>query len=205
LPKVQPAAQLFYGLTTEEDGNVQPRHDVKASNMIRFPLKNVDLCVKISTRQPLFQLFVESRDSSEWSILAQLRFQVGSGDINEQMQVVDGDVFRFGKNAEPITVRVGDPKIGRLGIELRYIYKKKSLDFEIVPFYSSPSGLSEFDTEEDGSIKVLLSGNTFYPDYNVMALHNLDSFGRGNDGEYFPKMTVELRNELTKNHLVLVT
>lgn len=47
----------------------------------------------LDIKNPLISLFTESRDSTEWSILAQVRFR---GDFNEEMSVVDADVFRFG-------------------------------------------------------------------------------------------------------------
>jgi hypothetical protein len=88
-------------------------------------------------------------------------------------------------------------------------------DFDIVPIYSSINSMANFDTPTVGSIKVVLSGKAFYPEHEIMARHNLEEFGRGNLGkffefctfitfvlgEYFPRITVELCNELTKNDL----
>lgn len=111
--------QFFIGLSTEEDGDVKPI--IESENKLCYPLKNVNMCVSMATRDSLISIHTEARDSGDWSILAQARFRVGGFD--GEMKVVDGDVFRFGPYAQPVTVRIGDPSLFRLAIELRYIYQ----------------------------------------------------------------------------------
>ncbi|KAI6194359.1 BTB domain-containing protein [Aphelenchoides besseyi] len=53
------------------------------------------------------------------------------------------------------------------------------------------------------SIKILLAGHTFYANYGFMAIHNLEYFGRGDSGEYFPHVTIELRQALQKADLTV--
>ncbi|KAI6184088.1 BTB domain-containing protein [Aphelenchoides bicaudatus] len=193
------SAQFLIGLSTEEDGYVKPEVD-SSGYMLCFPLKNVNLIVNIAEQDPKVSLYAESKDVVEWSLLAQVRILVGGAD-NNPMDVVDADVFRFSPYASPVSIKIGDQKIFRLAIEMRYIFKSRMFGFEIVPMYSNADGLSNFDTESGGSIKLVNAGKVFYPKHDVMDLHNLGEFGRGSKGEYFPCITVELRNELAKNDL----
>ncbi|KAI6196927.1 hypothetical protein M3Y94_01165400 [Aphelenchoides besseyi] len=67
---------------------------------------------------------------------------------------------------------------------------------------------SQFDTYNSQrltshSIKFLLAGHTFYANYGIMAIHNLEYFGRGDSGEYFPHVTIELRQALQKADLTV--
>jgi hypothetical protein len=152
---------------------------------------------------------------SEWTILAQVRFKTGSANLEEPMNIVDADVFRFSPYAQPVTLQVRDTRVARVIIEMRYVYKAKILGFDVVPSCYSANALFDLETESANSIKMMVAGKAFYPSYNVMTLHNLDAFGRGNLGmslllipentlilgEYFPQMTVELIKELEKNDL----
>lgn len=52
-----------------------------------------------------------------------------------------------------------------------------------MPIYSSADSLINFDTATDGSIELMLSGKAFYPNREIMAMHNLQEFGRGNVGK----------------------
>jgi hypothetical protein len=61
-------------------------------------------------------------------------------------------------------------------------------EFNIVPFYSSADSLFSFDTATDDSIKIMLAGKAFYPNREIMAMHNLQEFGRGNFGRRFFKL-----------------
>ncbi|KAI6242779.1 BTB domain-containing protein [Aphelenchoides fujianensis] len=82
--------------------------------------------------------------------------------------------------------------------------------FELVPNasghdapYPEDKKAEAYDPERPTrhSIKILHCGATFYANYGLMAVHNLEVFGRGNAGEYFPHMTVELRRELVKSEV----
>lgn len=117
------SSRFFVGVSTEEDGNVTPIIDLDNVNRLCFPLRHINLWITMDIKDPLiFFINAETNDSIGWSILAQVRFRVG-GENDDEMTVVDADVFRLGTFSHPISIRIGDPQISRLAVELRYIYR----------------------------------------------------------------------------------
>lgn len=39
------------------------------------------------------------------------------------LQVVDSDIFEFGNRVEPLTLDIDDLSVGKLKLEIRYIYQ----------------------------------------------------------------------------------
>lgn len=117
--------EFYIGVSTEEDGQVWPFNDAYVENKLIFPLADFNLCVRLVAKEDDVTVYInsEARDSVEWSVVAQVRFRVGVANANQPMRVVDGDVFRFGPYAAPISVKIGHKSLFRFAIEMRYIYK----------------------------------------------------------------------------------
>uniref|UniRef100_A0A0M3IWI9 BTB domain-containing protein n=1 Tax=Ascaris lumbricoides TaxID=6252 RepID=A0A0M3IWI9_ASCLU len=81
---------------------------------IRFINKKETLVVDI---------FGESKEKNiEWRYVMQMRFRTGTNVIGSD-RVVDGDIFEIGNRCRPIVLRIADPQVKRIRIEIRFINK----------------------------------------------------------------------------------
>lgn len=80
-------------------------------------------------KNSIVHFFGESTDLNlEWRYIVQMRFRVAS-DVDNLEQVVDGDLFEFGRHCPPIRLQLTDPRIRRICIELRFVEKVDSKIF----------------------------------------------------------------------------
>ncbi|KAH7704788.1 BTB/POZ domain containing protein [Aphelenchoides avenae] len=67
---------------------------------------------------------------------------------------------------------------------------------EAVPFDEHSSILCDFAQPARWTVPFVVQGRTLYINKGILALHNDSQFGRGNNGEYFARVTVELARAL---------
>lgn len=80
-------------------------------------------------KNSIVHFFGESTDLNlEWRYIVQMRFRVASY-VDNLEQVVDGDLFEFGRHCPPIRLQLTDPRIRRICIELRFVEKVDSKIF----------------------------------------------------------------------------
>uniref|UniRef100_A0A914ZSU3 BTB domain-containing protein n=1 Tax=Parascaris univalens TaxID=6257 RepID=A0A914ZSU3_PARUN len=116
--------RVLFSIHVSEIGAL--RSEFRPGGGIRFHLPVVDLVIASSneTKENLVvDIFGESKEKNiEWRYVMQMRFRTGTNMIGSD-RVVDGDIFEIGNRCRPIVLRIADPQVKRIRIEIRFINK----------------------------------------------------------------------------------